>query len=378
LLHDGGVRITIVGAGIFGLTGALELQRRGHAVRVVDPGPVPHPLAASTDLSKVVRLEYGADDDYVALGERALDGWRRWNEEMGPVFHETGVLFVRRSEMTPGTFEHESFVRLRGRHPVVRVGPAELRARFPAWNAERYLDGTFNADGGWAESGRVVALLAAQARAEGVAVEEGRALPSSAPLARGDADALVVAAGAWTPHLLPETAPFLRSIGQPVFHLRPDEPLAFAAARFPVFGADISSTGWYGFPLHPAAGVVKIANHGVGRALHPESPERRVRDEDVAALRAFLADTFPQLAAAPLVGTRVCLYCDTWDGHFWIAPDPARPWLVLATGGSGHAFKFAPVLGELIADAVEGRAVDKFRWRPDVKPPRAEEAARHQ
>src|SRR5689334_4948362 len=114
------VRVKILGSGIFGLTGALELARRGHDVRLVDPGPVPHPLAASTDLSKVVRLEYGADDDYVALGERALDGWRRWNEELGPVFHETGVLFVRRTPMEPGTFEHDSFERLRARHRIER------------------------------------------------------------------------------------------------------------------------------------------------------------------------------------------------------------------------------------------------------------------
>ncbi|MCA1595892.1 MAG: sarcosine oxidase, partial [Chloroflexi bacterium] len=81
------------------------------------------------------------------------------------------------------------------------------------------------------------------------------------------------------------------------------------------------------------------------------------------------------------VYTRVCLYTDTWDGHFWIAPDPDRPGLVVATGGSGHAFKFAPVLGEIIADAVEGHenaSLDRFRWRPEVRPARSDEAARRQ
>src|SRR5262249_4293588 len=156
------------------------------------------------------------------------------------------------------------------------------------------------------------------------------------------------------------------SSGMPVFHLRPDDPAPFEAARFPVFGADISTSGYYGFPLHPEAGVVKVANHGVGRPVHPSSPERAVTAEEPAGLRAFLDDTFPALARAPLAATRVCVYTDTWDGHFWIARDPEREGLMLATGGSGHAFKFAPLIGAWVADAVEGRVHAKFRWRPEV------------
>jgi len=163
--------------------------------------------------------------------------------------------------------------------------------------------------------------------------------------------------------------------GMPVFHLAPADPELFRAERFPVFGADISTTGYYGFPLH--GGVVKIANHGPGRAMHPSSTTaRQVTDEEIVALRAFLADTFPALADAPLAQTRVCVYCDTRDGHFWIDRDPARPRLVVATGGSGHAFKFAPILGDLIADAALGRPHPKFRWRPEAAPAKSDEAAR--
>jgi glycine/D-amino acid oxidase-like deaminating enzyme len=383
------VNLLVLGAGIFGVTAALELARRGHRVRLCDPGPLPHPLAASTDLSKIVRLEYGADATYTALAERALDGWRRWNEELGPLFHETGVLFLRRTPMAPGTFEGDSFALLEARgHRPERLSPAALRARFPAWNAARYPDGFFHAAGGWVESGRVVEALVARARAAGVAVQEGvrlQRLDERGGRVRGivtaagdrlDADGVVAALGAWTPRLLPFTAGWFRANAMPVFHLVPDEPARFGADRFPVFGADIASTGYYGFPLHPRAGVVKIANHGPGRALDP-SAARTVSADEVAALRDFLADTFPALAAAPLVAAHLCVYCDTWDGHFWIARDPDRPGLVLAAGGSGHAYKFAPVLGELVADAVHGASLEKFRWRPEVRPARSEEAARH-
>jgi glycine/D-amino acid oxidase-like deaminating enzyme len=85
------------------------------------------------------------------------------------------------------------------------------------------------------------------------------------------------------------------------------------------------------------------------------------------------------LADAPIVYTRICLYCDTPDGDFWIASDPDRRGLIIATGDSGHGFKFAPILGEIIADVAEGKSnpwSEKFRWRPEVQPGDAKERAR--
>ena len=73
----------VIGAGIFGATTALTLRRRGYRVGLLDPGPVPHPLAASTDINKAVRMEYGADADYAALVDEAIDGWHAWNGEWG-------------------------------------------------------------------------------------------------------------------------------------------------------------------------------------------------------------------------------------------------------------------------------------------------------
>ncbi|HEX3761165.1 MAG TPA: FAD-dependent oxidoreductase, partial [Kofleriaceae bacterium] len=102
------MRVLVIGGGIFGVTAAVELRARGCDVTLVDPGPLPHPLAESTDISKIVRCDYGADADYTALGERALDGWRRWNAAWAvPRFHETGVAFLTRSPMQPGEFEHD-------------------------------------------------------------------------------------------------------------------------------------------------------------------------------------------------------------------------------------------------------------------------------
>ena len=393
----------VVGAGIFGLTAAFELERRGHGVTVLDPGPVPHPLAASTDISKVVRMEYGTDDDYMTIVDQAIDGWQRWNDELdpltdqhasgAPLYYQTGVTMLTREPMAAGGFEYESWVRLRRHgHRPERLDAAEIARRFPAWRSEVFVDGFFHARGGFGDSGRTIETLARHLRSRGVEIIEGqtaaelvreRGRVTAVATREGETFAaahVVVCAGAWTPWLLPELQPVMKATGHPVFHLRPPEPELFTAPDFAVFTADVANTGWYGFPVHPRHGVVKIANHGVGVALHPEHDERVVTAEDEAALRRFLAGAFPALSGAPIVYTRRCLYSDTLDEHLWIDRHPELAGLTVAAGGSGHAFKMAPVLGDLIADAALGqvnRWLPKFRWRELPPATAGQEAARH-
>lgn len=385
--------VIVVGAGISGVTAAIELKNRGHKVVLVDPGPIPHPLAASTDISKAVRAAYGPDEDYTALAERCIPIWREWNQKFRTeLYHETGVLFVCRHSMHPGDFEYESArVLEKHDHPFDRFDRKRFHERFPAFAPERFQDGFFDPVAGYAESGKVVATLVAYAKSLGVKLREQAKVTSLEERAnsvngvvlenreRIGADAIVIAAGAWTPYLLPETKSFFRATGHPVFHLKPSTPELFAAERFPFFGADISTTGCYGFPLNQ--GVVKIANHGGGRELSPDSDERVVTRAEEEELRAFLKSTIPSLADAPIVYNRICMYCDTNDGDFWIAADPKRPNLIISTGDCGHGFKFAPVLGEITADAVEGKpnpVLKKFRWRPEVKAGVTKEAARYE
>ncbi len=360
---------------------------------LVDPGPLPHPLAASTDISKAVRAAYGPDEDYTTLAERSIPIWREWNRKFGTeLYHETGVLFVCQQPMRPGDFEYESArVFEKHGHRFDRFESTKFHQRFPAFAPERFHDGFFDPEAGFAESGRVVATLVDYAKSLGVelrdnakftSLNEGDNSVKGVVLENGnriDGDAVVIAAGAWTPYLLPSTKTFLHATGHPVFHLKPSEPELFVPERFPFFGADISTTGFYGFPLNQ--GIVKIANHGGGREMSPDSPERVVTADEERDLRVFLEATIPSLADAPIVYTRICMYSDTNDGDFWIAPDPERPNVIVATGDCGHGFKFAPVLGEIVADAVEGKPnpiLKKFRWRPEVKSGVTKEAARYQ
>ncbi len=370
--------IIVVGAGIYGVTAALALRKRGYAVSLFDAGPLPHPNAASTDISKVIRMDYGGDELYLNMMEHAFVGWDQWNREWDErLYHQTGFVIMAREPMQHGTYEYESFTLLqRHGHQPQHLGPRELKRRFPAWNAERFVEGYFNPRAGWAESGKVVAHLLAEAIARGVALRDGAKfarLHESASRVAGivtddgethRADFVVMCVGAWTPTALPQLSDVLWATGQPVLHFKVDDVKLFQPPQFSVWSADIANSGWYGFPALED-GTLKVANHGPGRRVHPDEP--RVVDADAETrFRAFLRETFPRAADAPLLRTRLCLYCDSWDGNFWIDYDPEREGLVVCAGDSGHAFKFAPILGDLIADVLERKPngfAPRFAWR---------------
>ena len=370
--------VVLIGAGVFGLTTACELRRRRWTVTVLDSGRVPREEAASTDVSKIVRMDYGADLLYTAMAESAMAGWDEWNARWSPpLYHQDGFVLLASEPMGPGGYEFESYRLLRERgHRVVRLADLDRSTAIPAWSEERYPDGYFNPRAGWAESGRVVEKLLEEARGLGVRVVEDT--PFAGLIEIGGrvhgvetrdghdhrADVTILATGAWTPALLPHLGDVMWTTAQPVIHVDAGPDRRWRAPAFPVWAADIARTGWYGFPAL-ASGAMKIGHHGSGRRVAPDDA-RDVLPAEETRVRTFLRDNLPRLAGAPIVHPRLCLYCDTFDGDFWIDHDPERPGLVVAAGDSGHAFKFAPILGGLIADVVEGREnqwANRFAWR---------------
>jgi glycine/D-amino acid oxidase-like deaminating enzyme len=383
------LKIIIIGSGIFGVTSALELRARGWDVTLIDAGEVPEPTAASTDISKVVRADYGDDLLYVEMAEAAMRGWDDWNARWpAPLYHEDGFLLLSSGEMRPGSFEYDSWTLLARRgHPVERLDGRARGVRFPAWSPERYPDGYLNRRAGWAESGNVVRTLVRDARAAGITlvertrierfIERGSRIEGVSTSGQREfrADIVLVAAGAWTPALLPHLSNVMWTTGQPVVHIRVDDPVRWQPPHFPVWAADIARTGWYGFPALPD-GTLKIGHHAVGRRVDPHGP-RTILPSEAALVREFLAASLPPLAGAPIVASRVCLYCDTFDGNFWIDHDPDRPGLVVAAGDSGHGFKFAPIFGSIVADVVERKPnawADRFARRARIRD--SKEAAR--
>ncbi len=384
----------IIGAGIFGITTAIELRKRNYSVAIINPGKIPHPLAASTDISKIIRMEYGTDTEYMDMALESMEKWWEWNDLFNEkIYHETGFILATSEPMNEQQrpYENASYNNLikKGFNPD-RLNEKYFRTRFPAFNPAYFTDGFFHKKAGFAESGRAVGLLAKYARQLGVNIFEGQTAEEiiiKNEKAEGvktkegkyfTARNIIVCAGNFTPYLILGLKEHMEITGHPVFHIKPRYPELFTPPNFAVFAADISNSGWYGFPFLPKEKVVKIANHGVGLKLHPEKDERVVYESDKTNLRNFLQKAFPTLADDPIVYTRRCCYTDTKDGHFWIDRHPEINNLTIGSGGSGHGFKMGPVVGDMIATVAEGGSHKwsrRYRWRElDANTVQAEEA----
>lgn len=374
--------ILVIGGGIYGITAAVELAQRKYSVGLINPDTIPHHMAASTDVTKAVRMEYGSDKEYFKMVEMAIEKWHSWNDFFDEkLYHEVGFLMLCKDsiESEKHTFEKHSYQNLlEAGYASDRLDAKGISERFPAVNTTEYIDANFNSKAGYADSALTVQKLADYARSLGVVIHEGQTA-ASFEVNNGRLTAVntkegetfhcghaLVAAGAHTPILLPELQPYMKSTGHPVFWLKPKNPANFIPPRFSVFTADISNSGWYGFPFLEKQGIVKIAKHSNGTPVHPENDDRQITDAEVADMRSFVKMTFPELEHAPLVFTRRCLYIDTLDGHFWIDKHPDIKGLSVSTGGSGHGLKMAPLLGAMAADMIEGKShmfSERYRWR---------------
>lgn len=386
--------ILIVGAGVFGVFTAIELARRDYKVTLIESGEIPNPKAASTDISKVVRVEYGADHEYFKMAEASMTQWRKWNEVLNEeVYHEVGFMMLSQNDLDQNRngyeshslklLEHEGF-------KIERIKGGEIHRRFPSLSPVRYEEAVFNPRGGYVKSGWAIELLTRYAQSIGVLVLENEAVSQllieedkvkGVQTIKGHkhfADQVVVSAGSHTPYLLPELQPYFRITGHPIFWLQADKPELFSEDNFPVFMADIAHTGYYGFPYNKEEGVLKISKHAAGTIEDPDG-ERLVTQEEIEDMRAFVKTSFPSLIDAPIKYMRKCLYTDTLDGHYWIDCHPTIKGLTVSTGGSGHGMKMGPELGRITADVVEGFShgySNRYAWRHISKDEVKKEEAR--
>ena len=275
----------LIGAGVFGLTTACELRRRRWTVTVLDAGRVPRDEAASTDVSKIIRMDYGADVLYTAMSEAAMAGWDEWNERWSPaLYHQDGFVLLASEPMRPGGFEFESYTLLKQRgHPVTRLSdldrvsddscvvrrplPRRLlqpSGRLGGKRPRRRTPAARGARPGRAR-GRGCPLRAPHRdrRAGARRADDNRRRPS-----RGRRRSWPRAPGPRA--LLPHLADVMWTTAQPVIHVDAGLDDRWRAPKFPVWAADIARTGWYGFPALPG-GALKIGHHGSGRRVEPDA-----------------------------------------------------------------------------------------------------------
>ena len=359
--------VAVVGAGVFGSAAALELALRGHRVTLFDADRVPAPRAASTDVSKAIRrVWYTRDKEcYVDLVERSADRWHAWERATGRhVLHRTGHLSIA-WDAGPGSELYESVdaLRSRGAVEVQELGAPALRRRFPQFTIADDEVGVYDPWGGYLESAAAVRMIVDLAGDAGVTVRERTPVAAvhdgagSATVRAGGVeqafDRVVVAAGAWIGRLLPELARPLTVTRQEMLLLQPPDPAAFSYPRMPSWGAEPDGAEWYGFPLL-REGFVKVARDRLGPVVDADV-DRTGSDAFAADVEAMLRRRIPALANAAGASGRSCLYTMSPDAHFIIDRVPGTERLVVAGGGSGHAFKFGGVLGPLVAAVVEDR-----------------------
>jgi sarcosine oxidase len=358
--------VAVVGAGAFGAWTAWHLRRAGRRVVLVDAYGPGNSRASSGGETRVTRMGYGADELYTRWSYRSLAHWKELAGSCGqPLFHETGVLWLARSE-DPLTLDTLATLgRLGIRHE--KLMRAELEARWPQIALGPVTWAIHEPGSGALMARRAVQAVAAQAAHDGVevrtaAVEPPRGKGRLASIATRSgpisAAAFVFACGPWLPKLFPDL------LGERIFPTRqevfyfgsPPGDARFAPPAMPVwvdFGEEI-----YGIPDIESKGF-KVAPDRHGAAFDPDTGERVVSASGLAQVREFVARRFPALKDAPLVASEVCQYENSSNGDFLIDrhPDFDNAWLV--GGGSGHGFKHGPAVGEYVAAHVmDGAAVD--------------------
>lgn len=344
------MRIAIIGAGVFGLATARELAHRGHRVDVFEADTIPAERAASNDVSKALRRTYGAmTAHYGTLAVQARDEWRSLERSTGTtIYRETGYVGLS-TRFGDHSFEAESLAALlNAPDPPRRIDDAEIASRLPNFDRTGIDGAIHDTVAGWLDPLAALAALAHESRAAGTTIHTHHRVASLQSL---DADAVVVANGAWVKQLVPSLRMNVTPSLQVELLFRP-RSAAEAPKSWPFWSFDLATQGFYGFPMSPD-GLFKVACHRPGITVDPDG-SREPPAEDVESIRQFVRARIPFLDPDPAI-VRTCLYTMSEDGDFVIDRIDERRLTVVAGCGSGHAFKFGPLLGTIAADAIEGK-----------------------
>lgn len=353
------MRVTIVGAGIMGLSAAWALARKGHKVRVLDQGMVPNPYASSVDQHRLIRHPYGAERGYTRMINRAYVAWdKMWADLGAKHYAETGTLVL---ESGIGSWTSDTVTALEAeRIPFRRLEPAALAQEFPLLRAERMHYALHLHSGGVLFAERIVSSLARHLGARGVRFDTSTPVREVDP-ARGrvtldsgeniDADVIIVAAGAWLPRLLPNFANRITPSRQVVVYLIPPPDIAPAWQRHPMLLDIDPKAGFYLVPPRDGTGL-KIGDHGFTLRGDPN------RDRDAIAAEAQATVDLCRARLARFDDYRIgvaktCFYDVEPQERFIAEKIGSNGWVM--SGFSGHGFKFAAVLGLRLEQTISGK-----------------------
>jgi sarcosine oxidase len=366
----------VIGLGAHGSAAALALARRGLRVLGLERFGRGHELGSSGGRTRIIRLAYFEDPSYVPLAVASWDRWLALEEETGAsILTPTGGFYGGLA----GSAVLDGSLRSAREHglPHEVIDYDEIRRRWPIFvppdGAQALIEeqaGVLRADVAIEAQLALAERLGAELRFGQPAFEWRQAagggfeVETEAGEVFGG-DHLVIAAGAWTPSFVPDLDLPLTVERIPVLWFEPRVPAEeLGYGRLPVWILETETDGsFYGFPYDPGAGL-KVARHHSDVFVSVDDVHRELTADDEARVRAFTRAHMPG-ADGPLTDSRICLYTNTPDGDFLIDTHPAAPGVAFASACSGHGFKFAPVIGEALADLAQtGRSplpIDHFR-----------------
>lgn len=358
--------VIVIGLGGMGSAAAYQLAKRGRRVLGLEQYSPAHNRGSSHGQSRIIRQAYFEDPAYVPLLLRAYELWEQLERETGQdLLTITGGLMLGLPSSSVVSGSTESARKYNLPHEILDA--AEIRRRFPAFQPDDRTIALYETKAGFLRPEATVQAhldRAAQLGAE-LHFEEPVLSWTVAPsgdrvevmTARGryEAGRLVIAPGAWAPRVLADLGLPLEVQRQVMYWFEPvSSPELFQPDRFPIFVWELPGSSafssFYGIPAHEGThGAAKVAYHTAGKVCTPETIDRTVHEDEIARMRACVAEHLP-LMNGTLLNTATCMYTMTPDQHFVIATHPAHPQVAIASGFSGHGYKFASVTGEILAD----------------------------
>ena len=362
--------VAIVGLGAMGSATAWHLSRRGYRVLGLDSYRRGHDRGSSHGRTRIIRQAYYESPDYVPLVRRSYELWRALEEESGKaLLTATGGIYLGRpeAELVAGAL---ASARLHG-IPHEELDADEIRRRFPAFRVPDAFVGLYEPGAGLLDPEACVAALIDLAAARGAELHheepvrcwrvDGDGVVVETERERYRAGRLVLAAGAWIGRLLADLRLPLEIWRILHIHFEPERDDLFPAGRYPFALWEIPEGIYSAFPALPMQGV-KFGRHDTGEVCTPETARREVRPDEVESLRAMLNRFLPG-AGGQVLWTLTCLYTMTPDHHFIIDRHPQHSQVVYVSACSGHGFKFATVVGEILADlATEGTTPHRVKF----------------
>lgn len=354
----------VVGVGGMGAQTCLRLAERGQRILGLERFDIPHSFGSSHGFNRIIRLAYFEHPGYVPLLRRAYELWRELERRAGEQ-----LLFITGSmDIGPkGSPVIENSLASCHLHslPHELLSATDVARRFPGYVLPQDYEAVYQGDGGFVASERAIVAAVNLAMELGAVVRArepmlnyesrpGGGVRVTTSRATYEAGRLVLSSGSWVGEHVPALAAKAIPERQVLGWFQPKRPEPFRLGAFPVSNLKCDLGHFYQFPVWHVPGFKIGLYHHLREHGNADHISREPTPADEAILREGLKRFFPD-ANGDCLALRACLFTNTPDEHFVIDGLPGNSDVVVASPCSGHGYKFASVMGEILADLAMGK-----------------------